>query len=72
MAFNLKFVVDGNGKKTAVQIPINEWRIIYKEYKALSDFKSMKIDLTEATNEISLFEKGKRRPRTLQQFLNKL
>ena len=72
MILNLKYVTDKSGKKNAVQIPISDWNNFYDEHQRLMDFKKMKVDLTEAISEIDLIEKGKRKPRTLKQFLNGL
>jgi hypothetical protein len=69
MQLNLKYVIDTKGKKTDVQIPIKDWDKLFKAHQKLIDFKRMSIDLKEVIKEIDLVERGKRKPRTLKQFI---
>ncbi len=68
----ITYLVNEKGKKTAVQLPIANWQRLLKERQHLLEYKKMKIVLTEAVKEIRLFEKGEKKPRTLNQFLNGL
>ena len=68
----ITYIKDKKGKKKAVQIPIDEWNSLIKEFRKLDDYRKTKVDLTEAISEIKEYESGKRKARTLKQFLNAL
>ncbi len=72
MKINLTYVTDNKGKQKAIQMPIEEWNRFYYEYQKLAEFKKIKVDLTDAMKEIKLYESGKKKPKTLKQFLNDL
>ncbi|MEO6694957.1 MAG: hypothetical protein ABIY50_10145 [Ignavibacteria bacterium] len=72
MKINLTYVTDNKGKQKAIQMSIKEWNKFNEQFIKLVEYKKLKMDLSEATNEIILFESGKKKPRTLNQFLNDL
>lgn len=72
MNTSITYLVNKKGKKTAVQLSIGNWNRFLKEHQHLLEYKKIKIDLTEAIKEIRLIEKGYKKSRTLNQFLNGL
>lgn len=72
MALHLNYLTDIKGKKTAVQIPFSDWKKFYDEYQKLLQFKKVKTELIDATKEIKMYESGKKKSKTLTQFLNEI
>lgn len=58
MSISLKYITNQKGKKTAVQIPIDQWEKLIKEYRELTEVRQMKSDLSEAIAEIEADESG--------------
>jgi len=72
MDLTVNYITDANGKKKAVQLSLGDWRKLLKEHQQLLDYKKIKSELSFAMNEIKLIEEGKRKPKTLRNFLNEL
>jgi hypothetical protein len=72
MTLTLDYITDKNGRKKAVQIPISDWKRFLKEHQRLMEYSRLKQDLSEAILEINLIESGKKKARTLNQFLDAL
>jgi len=70
MKINVRYITDNKGNHKAVQIPVEEWDRYNKEFQRLKEFKKIKVDIIESFKEILSVETGKRKPRTLNQFLN--
>lgn len=68
----ITYIKDKKRKRKAVQIPIEEWESLIREFRKLDDYRKMRTDLAEALTEIREYESGKKKPRTLKQFLNAL
>lgn len=72
MKVNLTYVSDSKGKKKAIQMSIEEQNKFNKEFIKLVEFKKLKVGLSEAINEVHLFESGKKKTTTPNQFLDGL
>ena len=68
--FHVQYVTNEHGLKTAVQIPLQEWQELLKEYAYFKQYATLKQGLTEAFQEIQEIESGKTSGKTLQEFLN--
>ena len=68
--FHVQYVTNEHGLKTAVQIPLQEWQELLKEYAYFKQYAALKQGLTEAFQEIREIESGKTSGKTLQEFLN--
>ena len=72
---NLQYIVDKKGKKSAVQLPINEWEKIQKklgELDRLRNKKNFLTELAEAVEEVKQIKEGKKQARNVEDFLNEL
>lgn len=72
---NLHYIVDKEGNKNAVQLPISEWEEIQNELGELARLRNKKnflIELTEAVEEVKQIKLGKKQARNAEDFLNEL
>ena len=72
---NLQYITDRKGKKSAVQLPLNDWEQIQKDLEELDRLRNKKIFLTElaeAVEEMKLIMGGKKQARNAEDFLNEL
>ena len=72
MDLTVNYITDANGKIKAVQLSLGDRRKLLKEHQQLLDYKKIKSELSFAMNEIKLIEEGKRKRKTLRNFLNEL
>jgi hypothetical protein len=70
MQKNIQYVMDQKGNKIAVQVPLDDWNKLLKDYKKLKQYHRLKRDLSEAFDEIKKIENGEIEPETLEDFLN--
>jgi cell fate (sporulation/competence/biofilm development) regulator YlbF (YheA/YmcA/DUF963 family) len=70
MALTVNYITDKSGKKKAVQLSLRDWQRLIQEHQQLLDYKRTKSELLEALTEIELIEKGKKKAKTLSEFLN--
>ncbi len=70
MALTVNYITDKAGKKKAVQLSLRDWQKLIQEHQQLLDYKRTKSELLEALTEIELIEKGKKKAKTLREFLN--
>ena len=75
----LQVIQDSKGKATGVFIPINDWKVLKKQYKQLENLENvepskMEIlqELKEAVKELQLIEQGKLKARPAKDLLNEL
>lgn len=68
--FHVQYVTNEHG--LAVQIPLQEWQELLKEYAYFKQYAPLKQGLTEAFQEIQEIERGKISGKTLQEFLNQM
>lgn len=72
---NLQYITDRKGKKSAVQLPMNDWEQIQKDLEELDRLRNKKLFLTElaeAVEEMKLIMGGKKQARNAEDFLNEL
>jgi hypothetical protein len=72
---NENFIIDKNGRKIAVQVPLKDWKHIQKNLEELDRLKNKKIfmvELAEAVEEMKLIMKGKIQARNAEDFINEL
>ncbi len=70
---NLQYITDTKGRKSAVQVPMNEWEQIQKDLEELERLRNKKLFLTElaeAVEEMKLIKEGKKQARNAEDFLN--
>jgi hypothetical protein len=71
----LQYITDQNGRKSAVQLPMNEWLKIQKELKELErlrDKKTFLYDLKESVEEVKLAKEGKIKLQSAKDFIKDL
>lgn len=75
----LQVIQDSKGKTTGVYIPINEWKVLKKQYKDLEALEYVEPskeqilqELKEAVIELKLVEQGKLNSRPVKELLNEL
>ena len=72
---NLQYITDRKGKKSAVQLPMNDWEQIQKDLEELDRLRNKKLFLTElaeAVEEMKLIMGGEKQARNAEDFLNEL
>ncbi len=69
MASALKFMVDENGVKTSVLVPIRTWEKINKEYSNLQNKLKVFTEIKEGLLEVKEARKSGKKLQTLQDFL---
>jgi len=69
-AFNVQYLTNEQGVKTAVMIPINEWSSLMKDYLKLKQTITLKKELKSGLKELIEINEGKKREVTLIEFLN--
>lgn len=72
MESDVKYLTDKKGKRTAVQIPYEDWKRLTKENQKLKQLLKVKADLQEAFQEVEAYKKGKIQLKTLDQLLDEL
>jgi hypothetical protein len=65
---DIKYLTDKKGRATAVQLSMNDWKAIRKELQKSSFSKKMQ----QAFKEIDLIEKGRVKPKSIEQLLDEL
>ena len=68
----IKYLTDKRGKRTAVQIPYEDWKRFTEENKKLKQLLKVKSDLQKAFQEVEDYQKGKLELKTLDQLLDEL
>lgn len=69
MASALKYMVDENGDKTSVLVPIRTWEKINKEYTKLQNKLNVFTDIKEGLLEVKEARKSGKKLQTLKDFL---
>jgi hypothetical protein len=73
--FKENFVIDDQGQKRAVQLPMKDWEQIKKDLEELERLRNKKIFLTElaeAVEELKQVKEGKIKARNAEELLNEL
>lgn len=69
------FIIDKNGRKIAVQLPLKDWEQIQKDLEELDRLRNKKLfmaELAEAVEEMKLIMEGKKQARNAEDFINEL
>ena len=72
---NLQYIIDEKGHKSAVQLPLKDWKRIQKDLNELQRLKKKKhffLELNEAIEELNLISKGKSSARSAEDFIHEL
>ncbi|WP_291856010.1 hypothetical protein [Marinilabilia sp.] len=72
---NLQYITNGQGHKSSVQVPIQEWEKIQKDLEELERLRNKKLFLTElaeAVEEMKQIKGGKAQARNAEDFLNEI
>lgn len=72
MEIQVKHITDSKGKIEAVQIPIEDWENIQALIKRLRQQQAVKNSLSRSTKEVKEMMAGKRKKKTIEDFLNEL
>ncbi len=70
LPYNIQYLTNESGAKTAVQIPFNQWNDLIKEYSKLKELLALKNDLKLGFSDLIEVEKGKSKEVTLSEFLD--
>jgi len=71
----LQYISNKKGQKSAVQLPLSDWKKIEKDLEELERLRNKKLFLTElaeAIEEMKLIKEGKIQARNAEDFLNDL
>lgn len=71
----LQYISNKKGQKSAVQLPLSDWKKIEKDLEELERLRNKKLFLTElaeAIEEMKQIKEGKIQARNAQDFLNDL
>ena len=72
---NLQYITDTKGHKSAVQLPLKEWKQIQKDLDELERLRNKILfmtELAEAVEEMKLIKEGIKQARNAEDFLNEL
>ena len=69
MAHPVKYMVDQNGEKTSVLVPITTWTKINEDYNKLQNKLKVLPGIKSALNEVNLSKKTGKKLQTLKSFL---
>lgn len=67
---SVKYITDGNGKQSAVVVPLKEWVQINKKYERLKNKLKVITGIKDAINEVKEIRKQKKKGKSLSQFLD--
>ena len=68
--FDIQYLTDKDGNKTAVIIPINDWANITNSLAELIEYQTLKSKISSAFNEVSKMKEGKLSKVSLTDFLD--
>ncbi len=68
----VNFVVNDNGKPVYVQMPVQEWEALMKDYNRLKNLASLSHKFKKAFKEIRQIQAGQQKGTTLNAFLDEL
>lgn len=67
---HIQYVTNEKGEKTAVLIPLEEWKKIRKDLTEFFEYRSLKKKLKTAFKEVKEIQGDKKRKVSLNEFLN--
>ena len=65
----LKYIVNNNGHKTSVLVPVKVWEDLNSNYQKLQKKLNILNGISEGLNEVKLAKKSGRKLQTLKDFL---
>lgn len=68
--FNVQYLTNEQGIKTAVQIPFKEWNKLLNDYSKLKQLVELKNEIKHGFLDLINVEKGKSKEITLSEFLD--
>jgi len=68
----IQYLIDNQGEKTAVIIPINEWTKIMAQFSEFAAFKERKNSLSNAFSDVFEMKSGTKEKISLEDFLEEL
>ena len=66
----LQYLIDEQGKKTAVIVPIEEWVTLQEQLKEFEEYRIIEVDLKQALEEVGAIKSGEIKEQSLEDFLN--
>ena len=70
MTYNLTYIRDSIGRQRAVQLSVKDWRKIEKKLKEAEFLTRLRKDLDESLDDIRLYKEGKKKLKTLDEWLD--
>lgn len=67
---NVSYVVDDEGKESAVIVPIGQWKEFLEKFSKMKNKLKVLTGLEEAVDEVDLIREGKKQSMTLNDFLD--
>lgn len=67
---DLQYLINEQGEKTAVIIPIKEWVALQEQLKEFEESRIMEVDLEQALEEVGAIKAGEIKKQSLEDFLN--
>ncbi len=67
---SVKYITDGNGKQSAVIVPLKEWVQINEKNEKLKNKLKVLTGMKDAINEVKSIKKQKKKGKSLSQFLD--
>jgi hypothetical protein len=69
---NIKYIVDGTGKRQEVVLPFSLWERMLSDLETLQEKQRLLLGLQQACREIKLQQQGGLPEQTLEEFINEL
>lgn len=69
MEYSAKYIRDSLGRERAVQISIKSWREIQKKLREREFLTNLRMDIDQALEDVKLYRKGKKKLKTLDEWL---
>lgn len=66
----LQYLIDEQGKKTAVIVPIEDWVTLQEQLREFEEYRIMELDLKQALEEVGAIKSGEIKEQSLEDFLN--
>lgn len=66
----LQYLIDEQGEKTAVIVPIEDWVALQEQLKEFEEYRMMEIDLKKSLEEVVAIKSGEIKEQSLEDFLN--
>ena len=72
MTLHLEYITDRSGKAKSVVIPRKEWDFIQNDYMQVKNKLAVLLGLRDAMKEVREIQSGKKKAKSLSDFLNEL